>query len=176
MVTKKPSHPKVFFDISIGDVPVGKIKIELRNDIVPQTSMNFVELCNAHKNPARYGHKGYKGCMFHRIIPGFICQGGDFAFGNGTGGISIFGDDFEDENFILKHNEAGLLSMANCGPNTNGSQFFITLRATPHLDGKHVVFGKIIEGLPILKKMEEVGTKGGKPSKKVVIVNCGVTV
>ena len=115
----------------------------------------------------------FKGSSFHRIIPGFMCQGGDFTNGNGTGGESIYGEKFADEGFPYKHKEAGQLSMANAGPNTNGSQFFITTVPCPHLDGKHVVFGKVIDGMNIVRAMEAVGNKKGTPSKVVTIENCG---
>ena len=169
------ANPKVFFDITIGGKAEGRIVFELRNDVVPLTAENFRCLCTGEKGMGASGKPlHYKGSGFHRIIPGFMCQGGDFTAGNGTGGESIYGEKFADENFTLKHTEPGLLSMANAGPGTNGSQFFITTVPTPHLNGKHVVFGKIVEGLDVMKKMEAVGTKpAGKTSKKVVIADCG---
>lgn len=158
---------RVFFDIMIGDRSAGRITMELRNDIVPKTAENFRCLCTGEKG------FGYQGSQFHRIIPQFMCQGGDFTKGDGTGGKSIYGKKFEDENFILKHTGPGMLSMANSGPNTNGSQFFLTTEKTDWLDGKHVVFGSAIDGMDVMRKMEATGSASGKTNKKVVIENCG---
>lgn len=142
---------------------IGTIQIELYYDKVPKTVNNFLNLIN----------KKYKGCKVHRIIPNFMIQTGDYERGDGTGGKSIYGKYFEDENFVLKHDTHGVLSMANCGPDTNGSQFFITLDYTPHLDGKHVVFGKVTHNMDIIKKIEQYGTLDGIPKETVKIVDCG---
>ena len=169
-----PANPRVFFDIMIDGQPLGRIEIVLRADVVPKTAENFRCLCTGEKGAGASGKKmTYKGTSFHRIIPGFMCQGGDFTKGNGTGGESIYGGKFPDENFALDHTGPGILSMANAGPNTNGSQFFLCVAKTDWLDGKHVVFGKVTKGLDLVKKMEETGTKSGKPSADVKVMDCG---
>ncbi|XP_057438618.1 peptidyl-prolyl cis-trans isomerase CYP63 isoform X2 [Lotus japonicus] len=168
-------NPLVFFDVSIDGDPVERIVIELFASVVPKTAENFRALCTGEKGIGKSTGKPlhYKGTSFHRIIKGFMAQGGDFSRGNGTGGESIYGGKFADENFILKHDGPGFLSMANSGPNTNGSQFFILFKPQPHLDRKHVVFGKVAKGLEILKKIEQVGTSDGKPAQPVKIIDCG---
>jgi peptidylprolyl isomerase len=168
------ANPRVYFDISIGGTPAGRIEFELFADVTPKTAENFRALCTGEKGVGRSGKPlHYKGSGFHRIITKFMCQGGDFTRGNGTGGESIYGEKFPDENFKLKHDVPFLLSMANAGQHTNGSQFFITTVATPWLDGKHVVFGKVVDGSDIVKKMEAVGSSGGSTSKPVVITDSG---
>jgi peptidylprolyl isomerase len=167
-------NPRVYFDITIGDKPAGRITFELFADTVPKTAENFRALCTGEKGIGKAGKPlHYKGCRFHRIIQQFMCQGGDFTRGNGTGGESIYGEKFADENFQHKHSTPGLLSMANAGPGTNGSQFFITTVVTPWLDGKHVVFGKVVDGQPVVAAMEAVGSRSGSTSKDVVIADCG---
>jgi len=164
----------VFFDVSIDGQPKERIEFQLNDDVVPKTAANFRALCTGEKGVGRSGKPlHYKGSSFHRIIPQFMLQGGDFTRGNGTGGESIYGDKFPDENFKIKHDQPGLLSMANAGPNTNGSQFFITTVATPHLDGKHTVFGKVVKGMESVKKIEKEGSHSGQPKKQVKIVDSG---
>ncbi len=168
------TNPKVFFDITIGGTPAGRIVMELRADVAPKTAENFRALCTGEKGLGTSGKPlHFKGSSFHRIIPEFMCQGGDFTRGNGTGGESIYGAKFADENFTLQHNSPGLLSMANAGPNTNGSQFFLTTVETPWLDGKHVVFGSVVEGMDVVETMEQVGSRSGQTSQPVVIADCG---
>lgn len=164
---KVKSNPRVFMEIKIGNRDIGRIVIELRADVVPMTAENFRALCTNDKG------YGFKGSAFHRVIPQFMCQGGDFTKGDGTGGKSIYGNKFADENFVLKHTGPGICSMANSGPNTNGSQFFLCTEKTDWLDGVHVVFGQVIEGMGVVRKMEAVGSKSGTPSQKVTIVDCG---
>ncbi|XP_052603376.1 peptidyl-prolyl cis-trans isomerase A-like [Peromyscus californicus insignis] len=160
-------NPTVFFDIKANGEPLGRISFELFADKVPKTAENFHALSTGEKG------FGYKGSFFHRIIPGFMCQGdGDFTCHNGTDGRSIYGEKFEDENFVLKHTGPGILSMANAGPNTNGFQLFICTANTEWLDGKHVVFRKVKEGMDIVEAMERFGSRNGKTSKKITISDC----
>ncbi|KAK2665527.1 hypothetical protein Ddye_004101 [Dipteronia dyeriana] len=168
------TNPKVFFDLTIGGTAAGRVVMELYADTTPKTAENFRALCTGEKGIGKSGKPlHYKGSTFHRVIPGFMCQGGDFTNGNGTGGESIYGSKFADENFNKKHTEAGILSMANAGPGTNGSQFFICTAKTDWLDGKHVVFGKVVEGMDIIKNVEKVGSSSGRTSKTVAVADCG---
>jgi len=176
----KTKGPKVtnivYFDITIGGEPMGRIEVGLFGKTVPKTVKNFVELALRHeKEPSTDGKLvGYKGSVFHRVINDFMLQGGDFTNGDGTGGKSIYGERFADENFKLKHYGAGWLSMANAGKDTNGSQFFITCKKTNWLDGRHVVFGKILKGMDVVRKIESTKTDSrDKPEKDVLIADCG---
>ncbi|KAK2077917.1 hypothetical protein QBZ16_003785 [Prototheca wickerhamii] len=167
-------NPRVFFDIEVDGEAIGRIAMTLFADVVPLTAENFRCLCTGEKGVSPKGvHLHYRGSRFHRVIPEFMCQGGDMERGDGTGGASIYGPAFKDENFALEHTEPGLLSMANAGPNTNGSQFFICTAAAPWLDGKHVVFGKVTEGMSVLRKIEGLGSRSGKVSRRVVVAECG---
>jgi len=164
----RADNPQVAIDVTIGGEPAGTIEAELFADVVPKTAENFRVLCTGEQGE----DLSYAGSPFHRIIPGFMIQGGDFTNGNGTGGVSIYGGKFDDENFERKHTEAGLLSMANAGPDTNGSQFFITVAPTPWLDGRHVVFGKVTSGMDVVEAMEAQGSRSGATKQEVMLSAC----
>lgn len=168
---------RAFLDIVIDGRPAGRVVLGLFGNVVPKTVGNFETLCRGTEKIGNL-KLTYQGSSFHRIIPGFMIQGGDFIRHNGTGGRSIYGTEtngrFDDENFQLKHLGPGILSMANSGRNTNGSQFFITTKRTPHLDGRHVVFGTVVDGWDVVEKIEDCGSSSGTPSKKVIVESCGV--
>ncbi|KAL8693948.1 MAG: hypothetical protein Q9218_001306 [Villophora microphyllina] len=173
-MANEKGRSRVYFDIEINKRKEGRVTFELYDDVVPKTAENFRALCTGEKGTGKSGKLlSYKGSIFHRVIKGFMIQGGDFTAGNGTGGESIYGEKFEDENFKLKHEKPLLLSMANAGPGTNGSQFFVTTVPTPHLDGKHVVFGEILDGKGIIRKVENLKTQNDKPIHDVTIADCG---
>lgn len=171
-----PSNPVVFFDVSIGGQPAGRVRIELFADVTPKTAENIRQFFTGeYRSPQNKQPIGYKGCAFHRIIKGFMIQGGDFVKGDGTGCLSIYGARFADENFTAKHTGPGLISMANSGPGTNGCQFFITCAKTDWLDNKHVVVGRVLgDGMLIVRKMENVPINpGNKPRMPVTVTECG---
>lgn len=175
----KPDNPvthRAFLDISIDGAPIGRLVLGLYGNIVPRTVENFCLLCSGERGEGQAGRPlHYKGSSFHRVVPGYILQGGDFTNGDGIGGESAFGERFADESFALSHSKAGLLSMANAGPDLNGSQFFITAKEVPKLDGKHVVFGEVLEGYDkIIPRMEKVGSETGQTSRRVLIDDCGL--
>ncbi|KAI9012414.1 peptidyl-prolyl cis-trans isomerase [Hyaloraphidium curvatum] len=168
-------NPRVFFDVTIGGQPAGRIVMELAADVVPKTAENFRALCTGEKGKGTLGKPlSFKGCAFHRVIKDFMIQGGDFTAGDGTGGESIYGETFPDENFKLKHTGPGILSMANAGKNTNGSQFFLCTVKTAWLDNAHVVFGKVVEGMEVVRAIEGQRVDGDdRPLKPCVIADCG---
>eukprot|EP00933_Yihiella_yeosuensis_P054966 TRINITY_DN53581_c0_g1_i1.p1 TRINITY_DN53581_c0_g1~~TRINITY_DN53581_c0_g1_i1.p1 ORF type:complete len:203 (-),score=53.13 TRINITY_DN53581_c0_g1_i1:85-693(-) len=163
-----PANPRCFFDISCGGSDIGRIEVEVKADAAPKTAENFRALCTGEKG------FGFKDSPFHRVIPNFMCQGGDITMGNGMGGKSIYGKTFPDENFTLTHTGPGILSMANAGPNTNGSQFFLCTAETAWLDGKHCVFGQVVGGYSVVKAIETVGSRSGATALKVLVKDSGV--
>ncbi|MEN2496112.1 MAG: hypothetical protein MHMPM18_000674 [Marteilia pararefringens] len=165
---KNQSFRYTFLDIEIDKKKAGRLILKLNYDVCPKTVDNFTQLCRG------VSLGGFKASTFHRIISDFMAQGGDFTKGDGTGGFSIYGRKFDDENFILKHDKRGIISMANSGPDSNGSQFFILFAPAPHLDGKHVVFGEIYDGYDVLDRIESAASGNGKPKKNVKIINCGL--
>ncbi|KAL5334938.1 cyclophilin-like domain-containing protein [Aspergillus crustosus] len=166
------ANPIVFFDVALGGEPLGRLKFELFADVTPRTAENFRQFCTGESKGPQGRPQGYKGSRFHRID--FMVQGGDFLNGDGTGSCTIYGTPkFSDENFIVRHDRPGLLSMANSGPNTNGCQFFITTAATPFLNGKHVVFGQVADGMDIVRMIENTRTTRDKPNQDVTITQCG---
>merc|ERR1712083_817625 len=185
VVFKQPKHsimatkndrPRVFVDLTIGNIPLGRIVYELFTEVAPKTADNFRSLCTGEAGIGKSTKKPlhYKGSLFHRVVRNFMIQGGDFVNFNGTGGESIYGGTFEDEDFVLKHDRPFLLSMANRGKNTNGSQFFITTAPAPHLDNLHVVFGHVVSGKEVVKEIEDLDTdKKDRPLQDVRLVNCG---
>ncbi|EAY01257.1 cyclophilin, putative [Trichomonas vaginalis G3] len=173
-MTAANNNPRVWFDISIDGAAAGRIVIELFVDRVPKTAENFRMLCTGEKGVGRSGAKlHYKGCKFHRIIPHFLIQSGDFISNDGTSNESVYGQRFEDENFSVKHDQPYIVSMANSGRNTNGGQFFITLVKAPWLDFRHVAFGKVIEGTDIVELIQAAGSSNGAPKQTILISDCG---
>ncbi|KAJ5902440.1 Cyclophilin-type peptidyl-prolyl cis-trans isomerase [Penicillium taxi] len=167
-------NPVVFFDVALSGETLGRIKMELFANVVPRTSENFRQFCTGESKNSKGQPQGYKGCKFHRVIKNFMIQSGDFLHGDGTGSCSIYGTTtFADENFTLKHDCAGLLSMANHGPDSNGSQFFIITEAAPTLDNVHVVFGKVVDGMDVVHMIEQTRTNREKPVQDITIVQCG---
>ncbi|KAF6229896.1 hypothetical protein HO133_004233 [Letharia lupina] len=171
----KATNPVVFFDIALGGEPLGRVKMELFANVTPKTAENFRQYCTGENKNPQGRPQGYKGSKFHRVIREFMIQGGDFLNGDGTGSTCIYGTKaFADENFQLKHDTPGLLSMANSGKDSNGCQFFITTVPTPFLNNKHVVFGKVIDGMDVVHKVENTRVRGeSKPATDVTIAQCG---